>query len=243
MLGKKKIELPAEYASLSEAEHKELFDKYGTRVVPIENILTHLQEKIVEVSFKGNHLSDTELLAVTSVGVFRWKNVKIFKVTLTTGKVIHIIFSAREDGEKFNRRRGVRLNLDKQMDIELNGERFKAVVRDISYCGMSFVKPEGLEIEPGMPIVLHLSELADDEDDRVVGAFEGKVLNKRIISSGAEVCGCVISAEHAAFLQRYIAIKQMERASGKRSEKTLTKVKTGEYWQNDLAEVLNESIT
>ena len=240
-LGKKKVELPVEYAVLSEAEKTALDEKYGSRVVPLENILTRLQEKVVEISFKGN-ISKLELLVVNSNGVFHWDNVKVYKTKTSEGKDIHIIFSSREEGEKYNRRRGVRIPLDERMEIEQDGDKFPVVVRDISYCGMSFIEPDGKEVEPGTIFTLYLTE-KDEEGEKLIGTFDAKILNKRTIKTGQVICGCVISAEYAAMLQKFVIIKQMEKVRGRKSQKIITKVKTGEYWKDDLAEELNESIT
>ncbi len=235
-----KMELPVEFADISVAEREEILKKYKGKVLPIEDIYMTRNEKKVSVSFKG-HASKLELLAITENGVYHWDNVQIYKATLESGRTIQVIFSSRLEGEKFNRRRGIRINIDKKMDIEQNGEKQSVIVRDISYCGMSFIEPDNNEVETGTEFVLYLTDTMDDEE-RLVGTFNGKILNKRNSSGGQVICGCVISAEHAAFLQRYIAMKQMEIISGKKNAKILTKVKTGEYWQDDLAEAINDEI-
>lgn len=240
-LDSKTIEMPAEYAKLSSEEVSEIEKRFGPDIIPLENIMTKIQEKMLEVSFKG-HVSTLDLVAVSEEGVFKWAHAKVYRVKLATGKEINLLTSKQRFGEKFNRRRGVRIDLDKAMKIEQQDQTYTVVVRDLSYCGVSFVEPNGTQVQKGMPFTLHLSENSED-GEKLIGAFTGKILNQRTLDSGAVVSGCILSASHASFLQRYIATKQMEEISGKRKKDAgIKKTVTGEDWQLKLADALEASL-
>ena len=240
-LDSKTIEMPVEYARLTVEEVAEVDKRFGQDIVPLENIMTKIQEKMLEVSFKG-HVSTLDLVAVSEEGVFKWAHAKVYRVKLASGKEINLITSKQRFGEKFNRRRGVRIDLDKAMKLEQQGQTYTVVVRDLSYCGVSFVEPNGAQVQKGMPFTLHLSENSDD-GEKLIGAFTGKILNQRTLDSGAVVSGCILSASHASFLQRYIAAKQMEQISGKRKKAAgIKKTVTGEDWQRKLADALEASL-
>lgn len=240
-LDSKNVELPAEYAHLAKEELEEIWGKYGKNVLPLENIVTSLHEKMLQVSFSG-HISKLDLIAISTDGVFRWGNVKIYKIKLSTGKDINLLASKQLIGERFNRRRGVRVDLDKAMKIEQQGEVYTVVVRDLSYCGLSFVEPNGAHVQKGMPFVLNLVETAEN-GDKEIGKITGKILNQRELEDGAVISGCIISANHATMLQRYIAIKQIEQISGKRNSGTgIKKTATGEDWEMKLAAAFEASI-
>lgn len=240
-LDSKTIEMPAEYAKLSSEEVSEIEKRFGPDIIPLENIMTKIQEKMLEVSFKG-HVSTLDLVAVSEEGVFKWAHAKVYRVKLATGKEINLLTSKQRFGEKFNRRRGVRIDLDKAMKIEQQDQTYTVVVRDLSYCGVSFVEPNGAQVQKGMPFTLHLSENSED-GEKLIGAFTGKILNQRTLDSGAVVSGCILSASHASFLQRYIATKQMEEISGKRKKDAgIKKTATGEDWQLKLADALEASL-
>ena len=236
--GKKKMELPAEFAELSSAEQSEIEVKFSNDVIVIENIMQQWQEKLVEVSFEGK-ISDLELIAVTKAGVFRWKKIRVYKYKLSNERNVQLIYSKKLEGEKYNRRRGVRVILDRRMDVEQNGQSYSVVVKDLSYCGVSFLEPLGSQINPEEPFILKLSE-DSEKGDEIVASIKGKILHQREAESGGVFSGCVLSPEHAAYLQKYVAIKQMERISGKRQYQGVTKLMTGEDWELDMADALKK---
>lgn len=240
-LESRNIEMPAEYARLNVDEYAEITGKYGSNVVPLDNILAKRDEKMLEVSFKS-HISKVELIAVSTEGVYRWSDVKIYRVKLSSGRDINLLVSKQKYGEKFNRRRGVRIDLDKAMKIDQQGQTFTVIVRDLSYCGVSFVEPSGSQIQTGMPFILHLSENSE-KGEKELAELTGKILNQRTLDSGAVVSGCILSASHAAYLQRYIAVKQMEQITGKRNKGPgIQKTMTGDDWQIKLADALEASL-
>ncbi len=240
-LESKTIEMPAEYARLTMEETSEIKKRFGEDILPLENIMTKIQEKMLEVSFKG-HVSVLDLIAISEDGVFKWAHVNVYRVKLATGKEINLLTSKQRFGEKFNRRRGVRIDLDKAMKIEQQGQTYTVVVRDLSYCGVSFVEPNGSQVQKNVPFSLYLTE-DSDEGEKMVGTFTGKILNQRTMDSGAVVSGCILSASHASYLQRYIAIKQMEKLSGTRKGHAgVKKTATGEDWQRKLAGALEASL-
>jgi hypothetical protein len=240
-LDDKKVDLPINYAKLSEDEAEEVKSKYGIDALPLEPIVRHIEEKILEISFKG-HTSKLQLIVVTTEEVFHWKAVKIFRVKLASGRNINMLTSDVLYGEKFNRRRGVRINIDKMMKIEQGGEEYQVIVRDLSYCGVGFYEPLGSKVQKGMPFLLHLSESSDD-GDRLVCKLTGKILHQREHEAGGLISGCVLSSQHASFLQRYIAIKQMEEISGRKQDMAaIQHTATGENWKSAVASQLNKTI-
>ena len=236
------IEMPAEYAHLSAEELAELRSKYDSEILPLENIVTTIQEKMLAVSFKG-HVSKIDLIVVNQEGVYRWSNVKVYRIKLKSGKMVNLVTSKQRAGEKFNRRRGVRIDLDKAMKLEQEGQTYTVVVRDLSYCGVSFVEPNGSQLQKGMPFLLNLVD-STEKGDKEIGKITGKILNQRTLDSGAVVSGCIVSADHAQMLQRYIAIKQMEQISGRKSNRGLgiQKLATGEDWQIKLADAIEATM-
>ncbi|SDH35288.1 hypothetical protein SAMN05421493_101371 [Pseudobutyrivibrio sp. 49] len=236
----KKLELPVDYAKVSPQELAEIKEHYGNLVIPLEDVVKQWQEQLFEVSFKG-HLSKLELLAINTEGVYHWDNIKIYKVKLTTGLSVNLLKVKLLEGEKFNRRRGVRIALDKSMDIQQNGEILRVIVRDLSYCGLGFIEPGESKVKLGVPFILFLMEDTDD-GEKLIGKFTGKVINQRELPAGGIFSGCVLSADHSSFLQRYIAMKQMEQLSGKKMNATIQKNATGDNWKNKIVDSLVESL-
>lgn len=232
----KKVDLPIQYANLSEEESEEVATKYGPEAIPLDPIVRKWEEKIFEVSFKG-HTSKLELIVVTTEDVFHWSSLKIFKVKLTDGRSINILTSNLACGVRFNRRRGVRITLDKMMTIEQGDQSFLVIVRDLSYCGVGFFEPGSAKVQRGMPFTLKLTESSDD-GDKLVCKLTGKILHQRE-EEGGIVSGCVLSSQHAAFLQRYIAIKQMEQISGRKQDYRVEHNATGDDWKNKVVNQLN----
>ena len=238
-LGNKKMELPVEYANLSMEEYEELTSKYENRFLPLENILKEIQNHLQEIDFSGS-LSSLELIAITKNGIFHWENVKIAKYSFASGKRIYLATCRRLEGEKYNRRRGVRINIDKMMDIEQGENTYSVLVRDLSYCGVAFIEKSGAQIDPEQEFILHLIDSDDEGEEYLVGRIHGRVNNRKDYEGGGILNGCVISANHAAFLQRYIAAKQLEAIRGKKPSKKLQQNMTGEYWQEDMADALKK---
>ena len=178
----KKVELPVDYAILSEDEQNEVQTKYGLEALPLDPIMKQLEEKILEISF-ADHSSNLELVVVTTEDVFYWPSVKIFRIKLSSGRKINILTSDLACGKKFNRRRGIRIDLDKLMTIEQAGESVPVIVKDLSYCGVGFFEPGTGRVQRGMPFILHLTESGKDGDD-VVCKLTGKILHQREEAGG-----------------------------------------------------------
>ena len=234
----RKIELPTEYAHLSDEEQIELEEKYGKKILPLENILKKWQDKLKEIDFKGT-LSKLNLVVICKEGIFHWENVKIAKYTFKSGKAIHIVVSRRLEGERYNRRRGVRINIDKVMDVEQGDKRYSVIVRDLSYCGVAFVEPLGAQLDTKEEFILHLIDKDDEGNEITIAKIRGRINNQKDNENGGVLNGCTIAADHAAFLQKYIATKQIEAIRGKRPGKKLEKNKTGEDWKEKIVDALN----
>ena len=234
----KKLDLPLEYAELTDEEYNELTEKYGKEILPLEPIVRQWEEKLLEISFKG-HESVLELFVVTNEEVFQWTAVKVFRINLSTGRYINMIISDLICGKKYNRRRGVRINIDKVMNLMQEGENFHVIVKDLSYCGVGFFElGEGM-VKKGVPFILHLTETGEDGEDKLVGKLVGKILHQRK-DAGGVFSGCILSTKHAAFLQRYIAMKQMEQISGRKQNFSISHNASGEDWKSEIVDRLNE---
>ena len=238
-LDNRKIELPTEYAKLNEEELNELKIKFNDNVLPLENILRMWQNKLKEVNFSGS-VSKLDLIVVNDIGVFYWENVKIYKYTFASGRAIHIAAPKLLEGKKYNRRRGVRINIDKVMEIEQQDKMYSVIVRDLSYCGVGFVEPLGSQIDPNIEFILHLTENSED-GEKLVGKFRGRIHNQKDDENGGVFSGCTFSSDHASFLQRYIASKQIEAIRGNGPMASVKRNKTGEYWKQDIAEAIEKT--
>ncbi|MCR5417215.1 MAG: PilZ domain-containing protein [Pseudobutyrivibrio sp.] len=239
-LGNKTAELQSKMSSLNEEEKEELTKMYGDTAICIEPIVRGEGDNVKEVSFSG-HVSKLELLASTTNGMFKWSPVAVNNQKLSSGKVVNVVKPKFTEGKYINRRRGVRVNLDKAMIVEQNGEKYNVVVKDISYCGVGFVEPKEGKLDPNEPFVLHLMETTKDNENIVLGKFGGKILYQKSLESGGVFSGCVLGSQHADYLQKYVATKQLEIISGKSRMAPLQKSVEGENWKENITEALESS--
>lgn len=240
MMDNKKIELPAKFAELTEEERGEL-SVYGKNILAVEGIVQEKEKELYIVSFTG-HVSVLESIVINEDGVFKFDYVQIKKHELKSGKVIHVIVAINPEGKRYNRRRGIRINLDTSMTIEQGEQKFVVLVRDMSYCGVGFVNLSPEEIDRKKPFILNLVE-KDEDKSFTVGKFIGKVHRVYEQENGSTTYGCIIAEKHAEFLQRYIALKQMEAINGKKAFNSLQKTSENENWRADVASALNELLT
>ena len=238
-LDNKKIELPTEYAILSESEMQELKKRVGLYFVPLENILKIWQDKLQEVKFTGS-VSKLSFIAITKDGVYHWENVKIIKHVFNSGRSIHVVLCANPVGEKYNRRRGVRINIDKMMNVEQNGQIYPVIVRDLSYCGIAFLEQAQAAVDPDKAFVINLTDTNEDGEDYLVAKLTGRINNQKDYDEGRILCGCILAADHASELQRYIANKQIEAIRGKKIGKRISKNVSGDNWQEEVINKLNK---
>ncbi len=234
-----KAELPAKYANITDAELKEVRSKYGDKVLPLDNLVQQWDEKVIEISFKG-HLSELQLIAIEDDEVYLWSKIKVLKVKLSTGTQIHLLVANTLKGLKYNRRKGVRVNLDKRMFVEQDGESFDVIVSDLSYCGVGIMEKKESKIKKGVPFVLSLTE-TEGEEEKLVCKIVAKKINEREPSKGIIVSGCVISSQNADFLQRYVAMKQLEQLNGKKQQFSIQRVASGDEFRTKMAEVFEEA--
>ena len=208
-VGEQKIELPAERASLSPTEISQVRAKYGNNIFLIDDVLNKWQEKIKAAKIKGK-ITRLDFIAVTSFGVFKWDDIKLYKSKLESGRIIYVVVASEELGERYNRRRGIRINIDKVMDVEQMDNMYSIIVKDISYCGVAIVEPMGSQIDPDEYFLLHLIDYDQDGNTRPVAEITAKIANQKENEDGSVFSGCAILADHASFLQQYIANKQRE---------------------------------
>ena len=159
--GSRKIELPVEYANLSIEDQNKLDEKYAGKVLPLNSILDKWKSKLSAANFDGK-FNKFDLIAMTSNGIFKWNDVKIYKSSMFEGREVYLVFPSNVLGEKYNRRQGVRINIDRVMDVEQDDFFYSVIVKDLSYCGVGIVEPLGAQINPEKSFTLHLTEETED---------------------------------------------------------------------------------
>ena len=234
----KTIELPLEYADISPEEILEVKKRYGKNILPLENVVKQWKEKLIAAKFKG-HLASLDLIAVTTESVFAWEDVKIYATKLSSGKIINILKAPVDEGEKINRRKGVRIAMEQPMLVQQEGMFHTVLVRDLSYCGVGFIEHGPSELKVGVPFILCLLEHNDD-GVKMIDKFSGEIINQRPLPDGGTFSGCTLSDKHAIYLQRYIATKQLEELSGKRQRPYV--ISSDDKWKDMLVENLLESL-
>ncbi len=232
-LNNRKIELPAEYAVLNDEEKSALETRFGNNFLPLENIIQMWQDKLREVSFKGN-VSKLDLIAVTKVGVFRWENIKVYKHEFDSGRSVHVVYTKLPAGQRYNRRRGVRITIDRVMNVEQGGNIYSVIVRDISYCGVALIEPLGAQLNTKAKFILNFVDDNEDGEEYLVARLFGKINNQKEHDGGGVLSGCVLSPDHASFLQKYIATKQIE-SLRTNPEPGVTTNREGDFWKLDTA--------
>lgn len=233
VLDNKKMELPTEYANLTEAEIQELDEKFSDYLA-LETILKQWQEKLQEVSFKGT-VSKIDLIVINSDGVYHWENVKIIRYVLQSGKSIHIATVRNPEGERYNRRRGIRININKKMKVIQDDKVYPVIVKDLSYCGVAIEELNGSEIDKDKAFVLMLTDTDADGVEFLVAKLTGRVNNQKETGNGSVVSGCILAADHASDLQRYIANKQIAEIRGMNVGKKIKKNVVGDNWKKEIA--------
>ncbi|MCR5581796.1 MAG: PilZ domain-containing protein [Pseudobutyrivibrio sp.] len=241
LMDNKKVDIPVNVVDISEEEHNELISHFGNHVIPIDTITQVVNGEPLVVSFEGQS-SLLQLINVNSKGVYKWEHLKIKKYTFKSGRTIHAISSLVPEGVKYNRRRGVRVNIDSRMEIEQDDTKYMVLVKDLSYCGFSFINLTPAEFDPSRVFLLHIIE-RDGDKSYLVGKFIGKVLREQPSKEGPTVYGCILHDKHAAALQKYVAMKQMEKLNGKKAYTDLQKTSSSEYWKAEVAEALNSTIS
>ena len=88
--------------------------------------------------------------------------------------------------------------------------------------------------------MIYLTDTNEDGEDYLVAKLTGRINNQKDYDEGRILCGCILAADHASELQRYIANKQIEAIRGKSLGKKLTKSVSGENWQAKLIDELNK---
>ena len=240
MMGSKKVELPATYAELTEEQLEFLNINYGNHYLPVELITEEVNGEEIPITFDGNN-SVLHVVVVTPDGVFKFEHILIRKTTLPGEKNFHLINAISTIGIRFNRRRGVRVNIDSRMELEQGEEKFQILVREISYCGFSFVNLSPNDVDPARPFILNIIE-RDEDKSFSIGKFIGKVHRVEEQSGGGKIYGCVLADKHANQLQRYIAMKQMEALTGKKAFVDIQKNYNSDRWRQEIADALGQEL-
>ncbi len=240
LMDNKQVDIPVTYANVTEEEVNTLTTIFGKNFIPIELIMHDVNGQSVPVSFEKQN-SVLQIVVVSSNGVFKFKNVRIVKQEFKNGRVLHVIHVLTPKGIPYNRRRGVRVNIDTRMEIEQNDEKFQVLVREISYCGFSFINLSPNEFNEKQQFLLVLIE-RDGDKHFTVGKFIGKVHRVEKAPNGANIYGCILHEKHAAKLQKYVAMKQLEFLNGKKAFFDIQKNSNGENWRADVADALKTSL-
>ena len=235
LMGKKQLDIQAIYADLNDAEKKALDGIYGEKYIPIELITEEYEGETLAVTFMKQN-SKVEVVAVTPDGVFKFANVRILKFKFENGRAIHVIHGLNTKGLPCNRRRGVRINIDTRMELEQENEKIPVLVREISYCGFSFINLSKKDVDINKAFVLNLME-RDGDRAYSIGKFVGKVLRVQKVDSGSDIYGCVLADKHASTLQKYVAMKQLEFLNGKKM-KDIERNSNSANWRAEMADAL-----
>ena len=234
----KKLEFEVTYAEITEQDKAEIEASYGDATLPIELIVHEVNGQEKPISFAG-HSSALEFIAINPEGVYKWEHINLIKYTLSSGSMIHLIIALLPEGIKFNRRRGVRVNMDTRMEIEQDDKRIAVLVREMSYCGLSFINLSSREVDPSKPFVLNLIDIDEKKEKTfVVGKFYGKIQRQRVEEDGTVVYGCILAERHAEYLQKFIAMKQLENISGKKAYKGYQRNNSTQFWKEDAVDAL-----
>ena len=195
MMDGKKVEISCTYAELNEEQKTFLDVNYGNHYLPVELITTELNGEEVPVTFKDQD-SVLQVVVVNPDGVFKFENILIRKTTLPGDRTFHLINAVSTIGIRFNRRRGVRVNVDTRMELEQGEEKFIILVRELSYCGFSFINLSQNDVDKDKPFILNLIE-RDGDKSFSYGKFIGKVHRVEEVSGGSTIYGCILAEKHA----------------------------------------------
>ncbi|MBR5636343.1 MAG: hypothetical protein IKW81_05360 [Pseudobutyrivibrio sp.] len=240
LMGKKKVELSATFAELTEEQLEFLNVNYGNHYIPVELITQEVNGEDIPVSFEGQN-SVLHVVVVNPDGVFKFEHILIRKITIRGDKTLHIINAVSTLGVRFNRRRGVRVNVDSRMELVQGDEKFPILVREISYCGFSFINLSLNDIDINRPFVLTLIE-RDEDRSFTIGKFIGKVHRVEEVKGGSNIYGCVLADKHATQLQKYVAMKQLEALNGKKVFRDIQKTSNSDTWRADIADALGRTL-
>ncbi len=241
MMDSKKVEISCTYAELTEEQTEFLNVNYGNHYLPVELITMEVNGEVVPVTFQGQN-SVLQVVVVNPDGVFKFENILIRKTTLPGDKTFHLINAVSTLGIRYNRRRGVRVNVDTRMELEQGEEKFIILVREISYCGFSFINLSQKDVDPSRPFVLNLIE-RDGDKSFSYGKFIGKVHRTEEVKGGSTIYGCVLADKHADQLQKYVAMKQLELLTGKKAfAEDIQKTSNSDRWRAEVADALGDTL-
>ncbi|SHI86931.1 hypothetical protein [Pseudobutyrivibrio xylanivorans] len=241
MMDSKKIEISCTYAELTEEQTEFLNVNYGNHYLPVELITMEVNGEVVPVTFQEQN-SVLQVVVVNPDGVFKFENILIRKTTLPGDRTFHLINAVSTLGIRFNRRRGVRVNVDTRMELEQGEEKFIILVREISYCGFSFINLSQKDVDPSRPFVLNLIE-RDGDKSFSYGKFIGKVHRTEEVKGGSTIYGCILAEKHADQLQKYVAMKQLELLTGKKAfAEDIQKTSNSDRWRAEVADALGDTL-
>ena len=230
-------DIPITRAELSEDEYNEIEATVGARFIPLEVIVQEYEKKFAVISFQ-NSKAKLSLIAFHENELYKWDNVVVDRVQLQSGKSIHLVKVPNPNGSKFNRRRGVRIDIGRYMEIEQKNKNFNVLIKDLSYCGLGIMEKGESKIDVNEPFTLHLTESRGSEN-RLVAKIVAKVIRQEEIEGGYIKSGCIIAKGHYNFLQRYVATKQMENLQGKSGGYSdVMRADNSDNWKKSIAKQL-----
>ena len=236
----KQVELPLTMAQLSGEEKAELQNRIKGSILALEVVMMEGAERPTIINFK-NAAAEMTLYAVVGEDAYRWDNVRIGLLQLKTGRRVHVLKPVISAGQKHNRRKGLRLDMDITMEILQDGRKVNVLVQDISYCGLRILERGGSQLDKEQPFIVALIDDNKGERKPVIN-LDAKIVRQKVFENGDVESGCIIAKGQQDFLQRYVAIKQMERIRGGVVYKTIARTDTTEDWKKNTAEKLSEEI-
>lgn len=188
----------------------DIAEQMGTKsFIPIE--LVTEKEKSINFQSSGIKCSITALI---NEKPYTWKQVRIFKFSLTEKEEVHVAFTS-DDPESVNKRNEYRLWLGYDAIFKFGDSRVlhDCLLKDISEHGYALIT-EDYDIKIGDSIEVQFYEESKKSDDTVstLYKFKGSVARKLQLGNGCILIGCYTDAGNKE-VSRFIYQKQRERVS------------------------------
>ena len=236
-IGKKKtIEIPIKLGELSDEERREINAKVVEEYIALEVVKTDFENRKVVVSFQ-NVKAEMSLVAADRGEIYKWDNIKVDMIELSNGKKVHIIRFEDSDGVKFNRRKGVRMMVDRRMYVKQGGGLYPIILNDVSYCGFGFTEKFDQNLDVERPLILELQNRNGDFYDYIHGSIV-RTIEKE---SGEVFHGCKVAKDDQQSMQKYVAILQMELIRGK-TPKDVVKNEEHQEWKESITYQLGRAM-
>ena len=238
-VGDQYTEVAIKLANLTDEQQEQVKRRVNGYYIALDVVVSEYQKKMQVISFQ-HHKADLALIALIGNDLFKWDGINVDMMVLNDGTKVHVLVLRAPEGLRYNRRRGIRVNIDRRMEIRQNDVTYNILVRDISYCGIGLQELGDSKLNMKDPFVLFLTE-NDGKRDVLIGKITGRVVRQEKLENGMTISGCITADSNHSFLQKYVATKQMELVSGKSKFKSIERNATGDDWKKNVADMLIEA--